>query len=137
MDENKKYINKKALRVLLGTGLIAAGLLIGLLLGRTEQPAAPNQTAERTPPPAVEIYSPATPEIEEPTATPYVGIYYFLQAQEEELRLYEVDGENRRLIKKAPVDTSMFPAADRTMLEEGIQLLNLEESVQYFEDFTS
>lgn len=130
-------INKKYLNILLGVGLVAAGFVTGLFLGAPEKQEGPIQAAEETESPAVQIYSPATPEAEEPTPTPYVGIYYFLQARENELRLYEVDGENRKLIKKAEVQTDMFPAADQSMLEKGIKLLNLEESIQYFEDFTS
>ncbi len=131
------HINKKYLNILLGIGLVAAGFVTGLFLGGPEKPEEPIQAAEETDNPAVQIYSPATPEIEEPTPTPYVGIYYFLQAQDDELRLYEVDGENKKLIKKAAVQTGMFPASDKSMLEQGIKLPNLEESIQYFEDFTS
>lgn len=130
-------INKKYLNVLLGIGLVAAGVVTGLFLGAPEKPEDPIQAAEETETPAIQIYSPATPEVEEPTATPYVGIYYFLQAQDNELRLYEMNGENRKLIKKAAAQMDMFPASDKSMLEKGIRLLNLEESIQYFEDFTS
>lgn len=129
--------DKKYRYALLGVALAIVGFVGGLFLGAPKNDDLPEQTAENPQPPAVQISSPATPEVELPTPTPYVGIYYFLQVEENELRLYVVDGENKTLVKRAEVQLDMFPASDRAMLEKGLKLSNLEESIQYFEDFTS
>lgn len=129
--------NQKYRYTLLGVGLAIVGFVGGLFLGAPKNDTLPEQAAEKPEPPAVQISSPATPEADLPTPTPYVGVFYFLQVEENELRLYVVDGENKTLVKKAEVQLDMFPAQDRVMLEKGIKLPNLEESIQYFEDFTS
>lgn len=129
-------ISKRYIYILCGVGLLLIGISIGLFLGNSKENAK-NQAIPIESPAAMQMSSPATPEADEPSPTPYAGVYYFLQVEGENLCLYEIDGAQKTLIKKAEIQTAMFPASDNAMLKQGIRLANLEESIPYFEDFTS
>lgn len=131
--------NKKLIHAIICTGFVLVGFIVGFLIGMPRGGPEPEEITMETEPPAVEINAHATPEAEEPspTPTPYVGTYYFVQSEEDSLNIYEVDGENKTLVKSAEVNLELFPASDKEALQQGVKVNNLEEGIQLIEDFTS
>lgn len=81
-----------------------------------------------------EIYHPVV------TVEPYEeppSVYYMLTAENEALKLYEVNGENKKAVKTAEITPDMFPKEDIELLKNGIHALSLEEGIEIMENFIS
>lgn len=63
--------------------------------------------------------------------------HYLLKNENNILSLYEISGEERRLIKETGIDTFFLPEEDIKKLNNGIQLSTIEEGFELIEDFTS
>ena len=63
--------------------------------------------------------------------------YYLLVGEETSLRLYEVSGSSKVLIKSMKFSPEFVPAEDRRKLESGIRLDTKEDGFSLIEDFTS
>ena len=60
---------------------------------------------------------------------------YIVSMEENHIVLYEIFGEDKRIIKKAPGMPGR--EADRIKLEEGIEAESFEDALMIFEDFVS
>lgn len=63
--------------------------------------------------------------------------YYFLVSREKTLLLYQVNDEEKILLKEINFDTSSLPDEDRLKLKAGIAINSLEDGYLLIEDFTS
>ena len=63
--------------------------------------------------------------------------YYLLTGEDTSLRLYEINGSSRVLIKSMKFSPEFVTAEDRRKLESGIKLNTKEDGFGFIEDFTS
>ncbi len=64
-------------------------------------------------------------------------IYYCVKSNENFLLLYEIDGEYKKIVKSFSYNPKMFPDEDKRLLESGINVDSLEESIKIIENFIS
>lgn len=85
-----------------------------------------------------QIYKPVVTE--EPSAEAelvYEPIYYSVQTNGSNLNLYEMRGDNKKVVKTFNVNLQMFPEEDVELLKNGIKAMTLEDGLEIMENFTS
>lgn len=78
-----------------------------------------------------------TSEPEAPPESAVEPIYYMLTAEANVLKLCEIDGENKKIVKTAEIMLDMLPKDDVELLKNGIHALSLEEGIEIMENFIS
>ena len=63
--------------------------------------------------------------------------YYLLQNENNVLNMYEVSGDNKKLIKSIALNSAFLPAEDRENLKKGIKFTDKEYGYNLIEDYTS
>ena len=108
------------------------GFYGGVLLGHLKQEKnAPVPVADDT---AVGIYQSGIYENE---STGEDTTYYLLQNEDNTLKMYEITGDNKSLIKSIALNFSFLPPEDRENLNKGIKFTDKEYGYSLIEDYTS
>ncbi len=119
--------------------ICAVSSLSAYLISRSAMPEPP-RAAEDMPEetPGIPIYHDMVMEEDIPTDTPKAAvIYYSLQSQDNSLILYEVNGEQKKEVRRLPFEKTLYPEEDLSELAAGIRADSLEEGIQIMENFTS
>ena len=65
------------------------------------------------------------------------NVYYLIDKEDEELRLYMVEGEKSTKLRSEVIQTGIFPKDDMELLEQGIKMKTSEEALEVWENFIS
>ena len=84
-----------------------------------------------------QIYKPVITTEPETEEIVYEPVYYSVQSVGDALNLYEMQGENRKVVKTFNVNLQMFPEEDVELLKNGIKAMTLEDGLEIMENFTS
>ncbi len=115
----------------LGVSGFGAGFLTCRLITKPQEEV--NSENTRT----VEIYKPQPTEQNIGSDELQPSFYYLLQNEDDILKFYEVNGEERVLIKSVQINSQILPREDKRKLEIGIKTTNIEEGFNLIEDFSS
>ena len=75
-------------------------------------------------------------EVEEEEVTPAV-ISYIVRLSDKMLSLYEVDGENQKVITSMEINPELYPKEDIKRLQNGISVAFKEEGYEILENFAN
>lgn len=112
------------------TGIgFTAGFAVSEILGKdTMQPVAAVSVAE-TPP--AEIFTPSPlPKSD------YYGVHYMITVFDDNLILYEADGDSKKILRKSKINMNSFPQSDISDLKNGIKTGTLEGALEIWEGFS-
>ncbi len=116
--------------IFVGIGFIAGYAVSELIFGESTAPPAAAVSAVETAIPAPTTQTPA------PTDVPdYFGVYYLVSVVDNELILYEADGDIRKILRKSKINVNSFPLADIYELKNGIRTGTLEGALEIWEGF--
>lgn len=134
MKIQRNYIYTALLCAAFITAGFFGGYYSGRMIYKDKTDTQPN-VSEKT-----EIQSFHSAPTEEAEATPaetVTQVYYLLTSEDSSLRLYEISGNSKVMIKNIRFNSEFVPAEDRRRLESGIKLSTKEEGFGLIEDFTS
>ena len=93
------------------------------------------KASENTPKAVSETYTEAVQETEE-AAEPSV-ITYSVQLSEKTLSLFEIDGQNKKLVTSMEINPEFYPEEDIAKLEQGIEAYCMEDGYEILENFAN
>lgn len=85
----------------------------------------------------IKDYDDVLPPTESVTAEVNVPVSYLLEGEGDNLTLYEVNGEEKNVIKTVKFSFESLPEEDRRKLKSGIVIQSVEDGYGLIEDFTS
>ena len=130
MRERKNYLYLLLLFVLGASGFGAGFLTCRLVM-------QPNEKVDNLQTKTVEIYNPEPADENFKLSEQEMSFYYLLQNENDILKLYEINGDERVLIKSVQINSQILPQEDKRKLEIGIKTTNIEEGFNLIEDFSS
>ena len=110
------------------------GFYSGVVLGRIRQERLSAQDIADNTDTAVGIYNNTIYENESFADD---TTYYLLQNEDNVLKMYEISGDTKTLIKSIALNSAFLPAEDRENLKRGIKFTDKEYGYSLIEDYTS
>lgn len=125
--------------LLIGVIFVGAGFLTGYFAGswfyEGEPLPTPTAMQDTVTAHAEKTDETASQEAEDEPEPTYAGIQYLVALEGENLCLYEVDGEQKKRLRKNPIETALYPESDIRELTAGIYAGTLESALEILESF--
>lgn len=130
--------------IFMGTGFLFGYILSSVYTKSYTTPSAQSSLTREisdesvAPAPPADLISPVPSQTFIPSSpTSANGVYYFVQGSNNNLYIYEINGSEKELIKTFAATLDILPAADKSLLENGIKADSLSEAYCIAENFTS
>lgn len=132
-------IKRNCLYALICAGFVFLGFGGGYLTGKATKSEKVSEQKNNVPNTEITLQSSPlpTPKTESVTAELPQSTAYLLVSENNRLNLYEINGDEKILVKTISFNQEVLPAEDKQRLAEGILLENKEDGYELIEDFTS